>query len=195
MTVPFKPACVLITSMAVLFVPTLRGEDSKPSSGDDEQVIEVDPEGQPRGYDKRPSGPTCYIWREGEVWHLRTRTKNQSRKFRGEIQVQGGTVTKISNFDGLEASGRKKNRKSADIGRLNTAKNQIDFEFRTSGGEDGFDFKVSASAKNLAFNVKIDDYEHSFPIQIGAKAQKPPAIPFTLPAHAPKAEEEAATTK
>lgn len=185
---------LLVACVGLLFVPSLRGDDSKkPIPEADEPVIEVDPEGEPSGYDKPPRGPTCYIWRTGDTWHVRTKTKSQSRKFNGSIKVEGGTVTKIANFEGLETP-KKKNKKSADIGRLNTAKNQIDFQFRTSGGEDGFDFRVSASARNLAFNLKIDDYEHSFPIEIGAKGQRPPAIPFTLPAHAPKADAEAAAT-
>ncbi len=147
-------------------------------------VVEVNPDGQPKGYDKAPDGPTYYLWRDGDVWHLRTKTKKKTHQFHGLIRIKGGTVKKIYNFSGLEAQPRKKGKKGqaapADIGRWNDARNEIEFKFRTSGGEDGFDFQLSDKATDLSLDLKLDGYEHRGRIVVGKDAQTPPQPVFTI---------------
>ncbi|MGE3315230.1 MAG: hypothetical protein AB7O26_08940 [Planctomycetaceae bacterium] len=143
-------------------------------------VTELDPEGAPP--DRKVPAARIFVWYEGGLWHVRTRTKENAHQFSGVISIAGGKLKHISNYEGLEARGKKKGKKGSDIGQWNAAKNQITFNFRTAGREDGFDFELDKKAKDVTFDLKVDGYGHARVIRVGSKEQMPSATPFTLPA-------------
>jgi len=194
-----KPGCLAAGGAILLFlaaqgIPLTRADDKKTA---DDPVFEIDAEGEPRGYDKPPKGPTFYLWYSEGAWHVRTKTKEKAHAFTGVIQLRKGKVASISGYEGLEVpnaraaaqkgkgKGKAKGRirKFEDFGKLNDSRTRIDFNFKTSGREDGFDFKVNKDATLLDFSLKIDGYGHSENIVIGGKNMAPPAGHFTLVAH------------
>lgn len=164
---------------AILHQAILWGTISIPEAlAGDGQVIEISPEGEPKKYEKKIKGPTLFVWRDGDIWHVRSRTAEKKHHFSGTIQVGDGKVTKVGNFGSMEA----KKKKESDIGRLNKDGDRIDFKFETKGHEDGFDFQVSKTSKTISFDLRVDGSQHRNAILIGADAQNPPQIPFTFPA-------------
>lgn len=145
----------------------------------DEPVIEINPAGKPKGIAKAKA-PHFYLWHDADGWHLQTHTPQQQHTFTGTINVVGGKVTKITDFENLES---RRRRKAADLGHLNKAENQITFQFETKGGRDGFDFQVGKSAKEIRFQLQIDGESLTERIHIGADSQHAPSEEFSLPAH------------
>jgi hypothetical protein len=145
---------------------------------DGSAVIDVNPTGRPKGIAK---GRTAqfFVWHDAEGWHLQTHTAERRHVFTGTIEVMGGKVTKITNFENLE--GRKKIVR--DLGLLNQAENEIQFRFATKGGRDGFDFQVDESAKQIRFRLLIDGQAAPRRVVIGARGQPSPNEVFMLPAH------------
>lgn len=144
----------------------------------DEPVIKVDPLGKPRALSKGQA-IRYGVWFDAEGWHLRTDTGGKVHEFTGVIDVVGGKVTSIFDFDGLEAGGKKG---KSDFGMLNQAKNQISYKFRTGKGRDGFDFRVDDAATEIRFTLLIDGLASPERVLIGAKGQPAPAKIFSLPA-------------
>ena len=174
---------VLMTAfgLAGLWVPDDARCDDSPADG---MVIQVDPEGEPKAWGKKPDRPGYFIWHSDGQWHVRTRTAGKKRVFRGQIKIVDGTVSRIANYEGLEdergGKGKGKKGKPADLGRLNDARNRIDFQFETSERGDGFDFKVNDKATRLEFDLKVDGYEHREMIVIGVAGKHPPDAHFSI---------------
>lgn len=149
------------------------------SFGDDPEIpLGVNPTGEPRDHAGKGKKATFYVWYDDGLWHLRTRTGGNARKFSGTIRSVGGKVIKLSGIAGLEA--RKKSH--GDIGTLNRAQTEIKFDFRTKGGEDGFDFRLADEATVVVFDLALDGYGHADAISVGAKGLRPPKSKFALPA-------------
>ena len=177
-----KIALVTAFSLVGCLVPTdVRCDESKDSG----VVIQVDPEGEPRAWGKKPERPEYFIWHSDGKWHVRTRTGGKRRMFRGQIKIVDGTVSKIANYEGLEddrgGKGKGKKAKPADLGRLNDARNRIDFQFETFEHGDGFDFTVNDKTSRLEFDLKVDGYEHREMILIGTAGKNPPNAHFSIP--------------
>jgi hypothetical protein len=162
-------------------VPCDVSAQDKKKSDSEAPVIEIDPEGQPNG--RNIDGPRYLLWRDGDVWHLRTHTEKAAVTFAGTVRVEEGTVTKITNFEGLEPRQRK-GQKRPDVGRLSRDKKTIAYNFATKGRVDGFDFQVSKSATNIQFELKTAGYADRKFVYIGLNAQHPPEAVFSLPARA-----------
>lgn len=178
--------CVLILTYGTHAAEKKKGKpdkQSKQTEVTETPVAELDPDGKPAGNEKKVDGARLFLWHENGVWKIRTRTKKDAHQFTGVIDIKGGKFKSISNYDGLEAGGKKKKKKPQDIGHWNAAKDKIDFNFRTVGAEDGFDFVVDKNATELSFDFKIDGYGHGRIIRVGGKEQMPAAAQFTLPAH------------
>ena len=177
-----KCALVAFVVGSTSFLAPIDGRCDEAQGGD--TVIEVDPEGEPRAWSKKPDRPEYFIWHSDGMWHVRTRTGGKRRVFRGQIKIIDGTVSKISNYEGLEDARRGKAKgkkaKPADLGRLNDARNRIDFQFETHEYGDGFDFKVNDKATRLQFDLKVDGYEHREMILIGTAGKHPPGAHFSI---------------
>lgn len=166
---PFAFVCMLVLAAVALSA-------DRPAA--EEPVFDVNPVGTPLALGRRPTKPAVHVWFEDGAWHVRTRTARKLRRFTGTIQVQGGKVTKIENFGGLETG-----KKAKDLGLLNAAKTQIRFQFKTADKEDGFSFRLSPEATGLALELLVDGVVHPEMIHIGPNSQPAPGAKFQLPAH------------
>jgi hypothetical protein len=146
----------------------------------DEPVIKVNPVGEPKSL-TRGNAVRYLVWYDAEGWHLRTDSGGKPHVFNGSINVVGGKVIAINQFENMEAAPKKKKR--ADLGVLNKAKNQITFKFTTSKKRDGFDFQLDESAKEIQLKLLIDGKPMPDRILIGPASQPAPAEVLLLPAH------------
>jgi hypothetical protein len=162
--------------VALLALPcgALRAADDEPP------VIEVSPIGVPKNLGSKGSSTRYFLWYDAGGWHLRSDSNDKAHVFTGLIDVVGGKVTSISNFDTLEAGGKKK---KADLGILSPDKKQISFKFTTSTARDGFDFRVNEAATAIRFKLMIEGDVKPGHVLIGAASQPAPQKTFALPAH------------
>jgi hypothetical protein len=79
--------------------------------------------------------------------------------------------------------GKVKPPKTSDRGWVSPDRRTLNFSFTTSGGEDGFDFKVDGNAKAIEFDLAVKGFEHPERILIGKEGAHPAAAKFLLPAH------------
>ena len=148
-----------------------------PVISQDKKKDKVDPAGEPKGF--KPGDVDRYaVWHDKKGWHLRTTTAKVKHHFQGSITVDGGTIEAAHSLR-LEKEG-----KLADHWRLDMpGRQKLAFDFKTDEGVDGIDFKVSASAKTIHFNLLIDGKHQAKKILIGQDNDHPAQDPFTLPAH------------
>ncbi|HVJ68475.1 MAG TPA: hypothetical protein VM510_10845 [Caulifigura sp.] len=175
----------LHSGLCLIFL--LASSVARPEEKPDEaklNVLQVDPVGRPVLGPKKAQGPRYLIWQADGQWHLRTRSSADQATFRGTVTVRDGKVTEIGNFEDLETRKRAK-RNIQDAGKLNAARDRIAFEFRTSVGEDGFDFTLGPGATALEFDLKIDEEPNPEKVYLGRKAVSPPKGKFLLAADPP----------
>lgn len=164
--------------LALLLISSPASPEEKPDDAK-ANVLQVDPVGRPVLGPKKAQGPRYLIWHADGQWHLRTRSSADQATFRGTITVRDGKVTELANFGDLETRKRGK-RNIQDAGKLNAARDRIAFEFRTSTGEDGFDFSLGPGATALEFDLKIDEEPTPEKVYLGRKAVSPPKGKFLL---------------
>lgn len=170
--------------LALLLIVSLAGSVARPEEkpgGAKAEVLAIDPGARPVLGPKKAQGPRYLIWYGEGKWHLRTRASMETFTFRGTILAHNGKVTEISNFDDLE--GRRRGKRTQDVGKLNPTRDKIAFEFRTSTSEDGFDFTLGPAVTALEFDLKIDDEAAPEKVFVGKKANNPPKGKFLLDAH------------
>jgi hypothetical protein len=141
--------------------------------------FEVKSYGKPTNYAKA-KGLHFYLWNDEEGWHLRAQSGMKVHVFSGTIEVVGGKISKVGNFESLETSGKK----GADQAKVSERK--INFNFKTKGNMDGFDFQVSPEALQLKFRLLIDGDSRPELILIGTNSQPAPWANFVLEAHPEK---------
>lgn len=150
-----------------------------PIGAAEEPVIKVNPVGEPNGL-RKGNAVRYFLWYDAQGWHLRTDSGGAAHVFNGSIDIVGGKITSISDFENLEAGKKKKNE---DRGYYNKEKNQITFKFTTSKKRDGFDFQVDDSAKEIRFKLLIDGKAVPERVLIGPASQPAPTEVLLLPAH------------
>jgi len=143
------------------------------------QVVDIKAYGRPRNTSKFAH---YEVWYDEEGWHVRSDTAGKSHLFAGGIEVVGGKVTKVTNFESLEAVNKKK-KKRPDIGQVTDNNKKILFEMRTEEYGDGFTFQVTEGAKSIRFRLLIDGHTEPERIFIGGRSQPAPAATFELDAH------------
>jgi hypothetical protein len=109
------------------------------------------------------------IWHDerGSGWHLRTSTRGEPRRFGGRVWLSEGSFADV----------RPSRTEWSD--RLRATGRAIEFDFRTQGGVDGFEFRVTG-ARCVHFALSMDgrdDVEH---VYIGAQGAHPARHAFTL---------------
>ena len=177
---------VMLAALCFATAESIRVASAFEPSGDGSSVIDVDPEGQPPGLAKKAKGPTYYLWRDGDVWRLRSATSEKRHSFGGTIRVQNGRVKKLA-AAGLE--GQRPSPKRVDIGRVSRDRTRIDFSFKTNGRIDGFDFQVEGEDATLQFNLLTNGTAIPGRIRIGGNGNPAPGATFSLPAHSDKTDE------
>lgn len=143
-------------------------------------AIAVDSDGQPPGLAVKPKGPMYFVWRDGDVWRVRSKTSEKAHRFGGSVLVRGGKVKTVA-AAGMEGI-RRRHPARFDAGRLSGDRTRIDFDLRTKGGIDGFDFRVEGSAAAIEFDLRIDGTAIPGRVQIGATGHPAPGERFALAA-------------
>jgi hypothetical protein len=134
------------------------------------------PADQPRGsalgmpkalHDAREEG--LWIWHDerGSEWHLRTGARSNGRHFSGRLWLGEGTFADV----------RPNRTEWSD--RLRATGRAIEFDFRTQGSPDGFEFRVSG-ARCVHFSLSMDGRNDTSGIYIGASGSHPSRHTFTL---------------
>jgi hypothetical protein len=110
-----------------------------------------------------------FIWQEGDRWFLKTITQGSLRQFTGTVRT-GGTfadVTRVSLEDN-------------DLVRVNDANNEINFNLKTEGDEDGISFRLNNS-QDATFALYMDGQViNPSNIYLGSQNIRPTANPFSL---------------
>jgi len=133
-------------------------------------------QGEPKDFQR---GLTCRyaVWHDTHGWHLRTTTAQKKHRFKGHIEVIGGTFTTVRSFH-LEKKG-----KLDDHWKLGPNRHRLTFDFETDEGMDGIDFHVSKDAKTIRFHLHIDGKDHVRHVFVGHAGVHPEHMPFAVPAH------------
>jgi len=125
--------------------------------------------GGPRGLN--PGHPESFwVWHEdnGTAWHLRSTTHRNLHRFSGRVWTSDGSIvdvhpTRLEWGDRIRLAGRN-----------------VEFDFHTDGGVDGFDFRTAAPQQCVHFALFIDGRGDPARIKIGGGEQRPRHHVFTL---------------
>jgi hypothetical protein len=135
----------------------------------------------PFGRPDLEAGQTARIalWVDGDVWNLRmTSPKGNRATFNGRIETKEGTI--VGAFESLE---KAKKAAKADWVTPLPRNRGFDFHVNTEGKVDGFAFKASNDAKDLYFQLRVNQSDDPKKIFIGAAGRHPEKANFILPAH------------
>lgn len=118
-----------------------------------------------------------WLWNEDDTWYFRTTGGGEkvSHRFHGKIAVVGGKL--------IDLKGEKGEYGGGNVDRYIFRKSFIEFDFKTSGGTDGLNFKVSEAATELKFSIAIDGDAKTKHIRVGKAGDHPFEAEFKAPAH------------
>lgn len=117
----------------------------------------------------RGAAMSYWVWQGAKRdWHLRATTTNQMHRFQGRIHPR----------DGATLTGLKSTRTEWGD-RMHLQGTDIAFDFRTDGGEDGFDFNLNGNAC-VEMDLRIDSTSHPKLIVIGKGEQVPDSSHFIV---------------
>lgn len=150
------------------------------------QQVEVF-DGQPTFTEGMSTG--YYIWREGDLWHVRWTTTGTKRHFAGLVLAKSGDLKSLKRIDlesgtlvvrrgsrgGRPAVTRKEQDKVEKDG-----KQRIRFNSQNDGDIDGFDFKVDKNVMALRFTLEISGKAAHNRVEAGKNNQKMSETPFTV---------------
>src|SRR5262245_39869945 len=124
-------------------------------------VVEIDPWGRPQ---HTVGGEELLVWQDESGWHIRAYAGGKrSAKFSGTVHVVDGKVKKLWGTQGLEAKGKAK----ADFGIVSKDEKSITFKLSmVKGGEDGFEFSLTPTAKQLEITMLVDGFDHPEKIRV-----------------------------
>ena len=140
------------------------------------QVVEIKAYGRPKnaGHNR---GPHYAVWYDEEGWHVRSETADKTHRFEGTIEVEGGKIAKVLNFESFETSKKKKKGNRPDYGRVTDKR--IQFHMTTADKGDGFGFRVSDATTKVRFRLLIDGDVRPDRVSTSAPpANPPPAGPL-----------------
>jgi len=135
----------------------------------------LDPWGRPEGSIVDQTA-RYYVWYDKQGWHVRT-TAKVGRTFNGAIRVKDAKIKSCVAI-GLKNDGKK----STDAWKVNQARSELKFAFRTGRMSDGFDLAIDGDEGQLEFELLIDNLSHPKAVFIGEGLQHPSESPFSLPA-------------
>jgi hypothetical protein len=167
--------CGGLLALAAAEQPTTKGKVAKAKG----QPRELDPWDRPAGSIVDQTA-RYYVWYDKQGWHVRATAKGL-RTFSGTISIKQGSIKSCVPV-GLK-DGKQKG--IPDVWKVNDARSQLAFRFRTAQKSDGFDLVVQGDGK-IEFDLGIDNQKKPAAIFIGAGKRHPSSNPFTLPAAPPK---------
>jgi hypothetical protein len=140
------------------------------------EAVVLDPTGRPEGSIVDQSA-RYYVWHDSQGWHLRT-TAKVGRNFHGTVSVKEAQIKTFKSV-GLK---NDKQGGADDTWRVNDARSELTFQFKTGKLSDGLDFVVDGDDGQIEFELYIDKQKSPQAIFIGRGQQHPPSNPFSLPA-------------
>jgi hypothetical protein len=156
------------------------GQAKKPAMSKSALTM-LDPSGRPEGSIVDQTA-RYYVWHDAQGWHLRT-TAKVGRNFHGAVRVKDA---KIKTFKSV---GLKKDNqgKVEDVWRVNEARTELKFQFKTGKLSDGIDLVVDGDGGQIEFELNIDKQQNPRAVFVGRGLQHPATNPFTLPSSPKKA--------
>jgi hypothetical protein len=135
----------------------------------------LDPEGEPAEF-KKSASERFAVWRDRKGWHLLATAGGQTRRFKGQVRVEGGTLEKVSSYktEGDFPAGAH--------WKLSPTKHELTFDFQSDKRLDGIRFRVNKDALAVGFTLSIDGITQPQLVYVGQKNQYPEVLPFILPA-------------
>jgi hypothetical protein len=173
---------LLAGAMGVLAILAATAPDAaaqkKKKKNDDTGI--VSPFGRP-DFDAGQSARIA-LWVDNDVWNLRVTSPNKTRAtFNGRIETKEGTIAGA--FESLE---KAKKAGAADWVTPLPGNRGFEFHINTAGKVDGFTFRASKAAKDLYFQLRVNQSDDPKRIFIGAAGRHPEKANFILPAHPEK---------
>jgi len=172
-------AFVVMTTVAQIAAQQPEPKAKKKAAKTKAEPVVLDPSGRPEGSIVDQSG-RYYVWHDGQGWHLRT-TAKVGRNFHGAVRVKDA---KIKTYKSVGLKNDKQGG-SEDSWRVNDARSELTFQFKTGKLSDGLDFVVEGDDGEVEFDLHIDKQKSPQAIFVGRGLQHPDTNPFSLPA-APK---------
>ena len=115
------------------------------------------------------NGPGYFIWQEGDRWFLKTTTRGEQSQFTGNIRT-GDAFVDVSRL----------NLEDNDNVRLNEASNEISFNLKTGGDQDGISFRLN-NGVDATFALYMDGQTiNPSNIYLGQQNLHPAVNPFNL---------------
>jgi hypothetical protein len=128
---------------------------------------------KPKDYDLKTLA--FWVWYEEGSWYIRsTGGSKVMHNFKGRIDVVGG---KLIGLDG------KKGEKKGAGDKAIFSQKGIVFDFNTTDGADGVNFKVDDATTELKFTITVDGETAAKHIRIGNASTHPAEATFSVPAH------------
>lgn len=143
-----------------------------------------------------------YVWREGNLWHVRWTTYGARRHFTGHVLAMGGNILDLNRVDvdaerkvirpGVPPRVVRGPRGRARVvgGRPPVVATRAEDHIKMEGDQkivfscftdddiDGFNFRVGPAAESLRFLLEIDGASKPEYVEVGAKNKTPEFNPF-----------------
>lgn len=110
----------------------------------------------------------CYLWSEGGRLHVRIAPSDLRHRVRGELRT-----SRAGSFRDVTPS-------SEDLVVKQAKPSKLEFETHTAGKEEGLDVTLAGDFNQLTLDLTIDDERKPDAVRIGAKRERPRALPVRL---------------
>lgn len=173
--------CVLLALVIGGAASQLAGQEptakAKKKPKDKAEPVALDPFDRPEGSIVDQTA-RYYVWFDKQGWHLRT-TAKVGRNFHGTIKLKDAKVKSCLSV-GLKNDKQKKT--ATDSWRVNDARDELKFAFKTGQLSDGFDLAVEGDEGQIEFELLIDSQKNPRAIFVGRALGHPDQNPFHLQA-------------
>jgi len=117
---------------------------------------------------KPPEETACYVWSEGGRLHVGITSDGTPREVDGELRVTSGGVLKDV---GLQSQTLRIRQPSPTV---------LQFDLRTTGGEQGFDVVLAGDVAAVTIDLRIDGSPKPEALRIGGQQERPRGLPAKL---------------
>lgn len=114
------------------------------------------------------AGVACYLWSEGGRLHVRLVPTITRHRVRGELRT-----SRAGSFRDVTPS-------SEDLVVKQSKPSKLEFETRTGAKEEGLDVTLAGDFNQLTIDLTVDDERKPDAVRIGAKRERPRALPARL---------------
>jgi hypothetical protein len=114
------------------------------------------------------AGVACYLWSEGGRLHVRLVPTLTRHRVRGELRT-----SRAGSFRDVTPS-------SEDLVVKQSKPSKLEFETRTGAKEEGLDVTLAGDFNQLTIDLTVDEERKPDAVRIGAKRERPRALPARL---------------